>query len=303
MRNIDDSGIPAYLTSIISSSLKWLNDEEAKVKVWESASARLSERSGRSAVPQMSRRFRFPAWSGGDDLEEGGKADVEVVLKEPSLTADNLGHKTWLASYLLAGRLPKIWGQHGRLGSRAADEDGKVTKLLELGSGTGLLGIAAAAAYPDVEVTLTDLPEIVRNLEDNVVANSELFRTQNVPTVEILDWSLTSDREKGDNDYSRKYDMVIAADPLYSPEHPRWLVNAIIANLKYREGARVIIELPLRDSYTPEIEDFRQRMLDVGFQLTTQGREKGFEDWESAKGERVEVECWWGVWKWGANHS
>lgn len=251
----------------------------------------------------MSRRFRIPVRSDKNNPKEGEKADIEIILKEPSLTADNLGHKTWLASYLLARRLSEIWGQHAGHRGRLAKDDGKVTKLLELGSGTGLLGIAAAAVCPDTEVLLTDLPDIVGNLKDNVVANSGLFEKEPVPAVEVLDWSFVPDQAKGDSDRRGEYDMVIAADPLYSPEHPTWLVNAITANLKFCESARVIVELPLRHSYIPEVEGFRQRMLDMRLQLIDQGNEKGFEDWQSAKGERVEVECWWGVWKWETTSS
>ena len=45
---IDEDGIPQYLTSIIASRLHWIEDEDEREQVWEMASARLSERSGRT---------------------------------------------------------------------------------------------------------------------------------------------------------------------------------------------------------------------------------------------------------------
>ena len=45
---IDEDGIPQYLTSIIASQLRWIEDEHVREQVWEMASARLSERSGRT---------------------------------------------------------------------------------------------------------------------------------------------------------------------------------------------------------------------------------------------------------------
>jgi D-xylulose reductase len=64
---------------------------------------------------------------------------VDIVLHEPSLTADNLGLKTWASSYLLAKRL------HLYLNS--------LKQLLELSASAGAgiwdgaMGIAAAAVW------------------------------------------------------------------------------------------------------------------------------------------------------------
>ena len=49
---IDEHGIPKYLTSIISNELQWIEDEDERERVWEAASARLSERSGRTGEPE-----------------------------------------------------------------------------------------------------------------------------------------------------------------------------------------------------------------------------------------------------------
>ena len=45
---INPKGLTKYLTSIIASSLAWIDGDEAKEEIWEKASARLSERAGRS---------------------------------------------------------------------------------------------------------------------------------------------------------------------------------------------------------------------------------------------------------------
>lgn len=44
------TGVPRYLTSIISSPLSWLDTDELREAVWDAAAARLSERSGRSGT-------------------------------------------------------------------------------------------------------------------------------------------------------------------------------------------------------------------------------------------------------------
>ena len=45
---INEDGVPKYLTGIISSSLLWIGDESVREEIWEVTSARLAERSGRS---------------------------------------------------------------------------------------------------------------------------------------------------------------------------------------------------------------------------------------------------------------
>ena len=45
---ISEDGIPRYLTGIIKSPLAWIENEVEKEQIWESASMRLSERSGRT---------------------------------------------------------------------------------------------------------------------------------------------------------------------------------------------------------------------------------------------------------------
>lgn len=45
---VDEQGVPKYLTSIVGSSLDWIADDVTREQIWEAASARLSERSGRS---------------------------------------------------------------------------------------------------------------------------------------------------------------------------------------------------------------------------------------------------------------
>jgi len=45
---VQPEGVTRYLTSIIASSLAWLDTDELREAIWDAASARLSERSGRT---------------------------------------------------------------------------------------------------------------------------------------------------------------------------------------------------------------------------------------------------------------
>ena len=233
---------------------------------------------------------------------------MEVTLYEPSLTSDNLGHKTWVASFLLAKRLPFLLPYlpclealiEGPLSHGSPSPD-PCPRILELGAGTGLVGIAAAAFFP-VSVHLTDLPEIVPNLLANVAQNNYIITHANggKATAGVLDWS---DLPKNGNPSSslQKPDIILAADPLYSPLHPIWLTDAISMFLKRDGSARVVVELPLRNAYLSEVDDFKERLEAKGFVLLAWGEEMGYDDWEGgAEGncEKMEVRCWWGVWGW-----
>lgn len=44
-----EEGIPKYLTGIVASKLSWVN-EDRREEIWETASRRLSERSGRTGT-------------------------------------------------------------------------------------------------------------------------------------------------------------------------------------------------------------------------------------------------------------
>lgn len=180
----------------------------------------------------------------------------------------------------------------------AASQLRRSTRILELGAGTGLVGIVAAALF-HVPVHLTDLPTIVPNLQANVFRNNQIIANAEKITTGVLDWSDSSLRDEQGS--VQKADIILSADPLYSPLHPIWLANVIERFLNKGKMSRVIVELPLRDAYVPEVEEFKMRMQSNGLVLLQEGNETGYDDWEGSIGseyERLKVVCWWGIWGW-----
>jgi hypothetical protein len=109
--------------------------------------------------------------------------DISLVIHEPPLTGDNLGLKTWASSYMLAKRLESI-----RINHKLNENDEQLFALMELGSGTGLVGLAAAAIWK-CSVLLTDLPEIIPNLKRNVEYNRKMIvKRGGYAAVQALDW-------------------------------------------------------------------------------------------------------------------
>lgn len=211
---------------------------------------------------------------------------LSLTLHEPSLTGDNLGFKTWGSALILAHHLPSLAHQHL---THLLPPLHTAPRVLELGSGTGLVGLAAAALWR-TDVVLTDLPVIVPNLEDNARANQDVVEARGGHvSVEELDWADVAPRE-------RAFDVVLAVDPLYSTEHPGLLAPAIDGCLSYKAGARVIVGFPLRDEATRMMgERLKELLGGRGLELLCQGEEYGFDDWE-VNGERARVQCWWGIW-------
>lgn len=89
--------------------------------------------------------------------------------------------------------------------------------------------------------------------------------------------------------------VILAADPLYSPDHPVMLASNIARFLSNDSKARAIIELPMRDKSTEDMcQQLQNLMIKEDFILLEDGFESGFDDWEK-NGERGVVRCWWGV--------
>ncbi|KAL3481937.1 putative methyltransferase-domain-containing protein [Aspergillus californicus] len=294
-RAVDPTGLARYLTSIIASPLSWLDTEELREAIWDAASARLSERSGRAAMPAMSRVFAIPA-SWGEELT--------LTLHEPSLTADNLGMKTWVSSYLLSQRLHSVLDTTPQLvpSTSTTPTPDHTLRALELGAGTGLVGLSFAALRgKSAKIHLTDLPTIVPNLAHNVALNVELLtRTNGTVTTGVLDWSVSP---KTPPTPEEQYDLILAADPLYSPDHPQLLVDTITIWLSRGLDARVVLEMPLRDAYLPQVQELRDRLGKLGLAVVEEGEEVGYDDWETAEGGAVAVRCWWSVWGWSEKVS
>ncbi|KAF4727097.1 Telomerase Cajal body protein 1 [Perkinsus olseni] len=145
----------------------------------------------------------------------------------------NTGVTVWPSSAELASRLIDESGSGGLL-----DVSGK--RVIELGSGCGLGGLACAAADAS-KVTLTDLPEVLNDVtKRNIGANSVLTWTCDLQA-KPLAWPGEDSAELGD------CDVVLGADLIYR-EADVDLLLAAIRNLMKQNNARKFIWMqPSRD--------------------------------------------------------
>jgi len=290
---VTNEDVSRYLISIISSKLQWIEDEQRKENIKELASLRLNERAGRAARPSTIRAYNLERPAG----------NYKIQLHEPTLTEDNLGLKTWIASHLLARKLHTLLSSEDR---RSHDWG----PMLELGAGTGLLGITAAVDFQTM-VYVTDLPAIVENLDRNIQANSALLEKHGaIVTPATLDWNnpryiYLRNQEKtidSETDHVR-FQVILATDVVYEQEHARLLANTIERWLDNGSDARLVIQLPRRPRFEAELESFSSELQRLGLEILEQGDEEGKEDWGNSEDEAlVPVICWWSLWRWGKSN-
>lgn len=278
-RHRDESAqrVAAYLTGWVSSRLRWLASDAEREEIWGLASRRLAERAGRSAVAGIQRSVRVP--------QEGRTDPIEIMLLEPGLTEDLLGHKTWVGAFVLANKLQPV----------LQDLTGDGLRILELGAGTGLAGIVAATLLESTaSVHLTDLDNIVPNLQHNVTQNEHLWSASVDVQAFALDWTTINVQEQA------HYDLVLAADVLYAPEHANLVANVVAQLLRREPEARAVSALPFRTMQCNYHADFASCMLQRGLVKREEGTSFGMEDWYSGDC-RQQVRCWWCVWTWSGD--
>ncbi|KAH8682184.1 putative methyltransferase-domain-containing protein [Xylariales sp. PMI_506] len=277
----------AYLAGIIKSNLSWMESDDERETIWDEASKRLSERCGRAGMGEITRKWPF---------ESQAYPAFELVVREPPITGDALGLKTWGSSYFLARLLDQI-GHRSLSHILGPSEDNVAPSVLELGSGTGLLGMAAAAIWK-TEVLLSDLPTIVPNLAFNVEKNHE--------TIAALGGSMKAGAltwgglpEEDDEIFAKRnqFKIILVADPLYDDNHPQLLSSAIQEHLKQEDEARVVLMVPLRDETTKRLLANLRHLLgqgDTPLVCLEEASLVGQDDWDDGE-DSDQVECWWGV--------
>lgn len=273
--NQDPPGLEKYLIGIVASPLPWIQDD-IREEIWRLASVRLSERAGRSAMSALDRTFEIPT----------GSESIRISIHEPALTMDNLGLKTWMSSYILSRGLYKLVPARCR--------------ALELGSGTGLVGMAAAAIWA-AQVIVTDLPEITKNLARNVAANSDMLEQRRGRAFPgVLDWESPSSLcLVNGTKITSKFPVILAADSIYHESHPQLLAQTIKHWLSPEQESRVLVALPVRPGYQKELDSFRLEMKITGLNIEHQEEQVGYDDWGTGgENDDGQVTCWISIWKW-----
>ncbi|KDO25906.1 hypothetical protein SPRG_08847 [Saprolegnia parasitica CBS 223.65] len=125
--------------------------------------------------------------------------------------------------------------------------------VLELGSGTGLVGLALACMGP-ASVVLTDLESHVAALQANVERNSARFSDGTLVSVAALDWNTASA-----DDATAPLDWIVGTDIAYMPEFYAPLLKTL--QLLAGPNTRILVGLGRHDT---DMRFFRL-LQDAGF--------------------------------------
>ncbi|XP_021718008.1 protein N-lysine methyltransferase METTL21A-like [Chenopodium quinoa] len=144
--------------------------------------------------------------------------NTDVVSRQ--LPSEGLSFQLWPAATALFSLLDTH-----RLHSYLPSHLNRRLRVLELGSGTGLVGITAAAIL-GAHVTVTDLPHVIPNLEFNVLANAEIISANGGAVVATqLSWGNVEQMEV----VGKEYDVILGSDVVYH-DH---LYESLLDTLKY----------------------------------------------------------------------
>ncbi|MQM07460.1 hypothetical protein Taro_040300 [Colocasia esculenta] len=139
---------------------------------------------------------------------------IQTVLVIRQLPSRGLSFQLWPA----ASSLVSLLDQNPSL--LLAGRRSPSLSILELGSGTGLVGIAAAAVF-SARVTITDLPHVLPNLHFNAEANAAAVEARGGKVeVRQLRWGHHEEDAGGIDgggagDVAAAFDLLLASDVVY----------------------------------------------------------------------------------------
>ena len=250
--------------------------------------------------PTAVRTFKIPR----DPVKGGGELPIHIT--EPDLKAQGLSLETWAASSVQAGLIQRLTEDQVSFPPSIADQSGsnpKIIPILELGAGTGMVGISAAIKW-NLHAVLTDLAPIVPGLAANIALNRDSL-TEGQMSCGALDWSeparldfhsFEADGPSRKNPFegATAAHLVLAADTIYSEEHPPLLAATVLRWLSRADPtARFVMCLPLRACYLDELRDLWSLLETGGLECIQDGQEmadqRTFDD---------ECLCEWSIWRW-----
>lgn len=196
--------------------------------------------------------------SGSPYIFDSPQGREEITIEESYMQdVHATGFQTWSSAIHLAKRIFANPSQFFQTDHRPASH---VNRVLEIGSGTGLAGIAAARAMKHStgysEVVLSDMDQsTLDTLHKNVLKNDKCPDSKAKVRTSIirLDWT-----EVNSSTLS-PFDIIIGADIIYEPEHAD-LVYAVVNKLLAR-NARSVFHLMLvaRPTHGKDIAALEER--------------------------------------------
>jgi len=119
------------------------------------------------------------------------------------------------------------------------------TRVLELGAGTGAVGLVTAALGAG-KVTVTDLPRVIPLLEEAIALNSNL---KNIEAKALTwgEWTEENSFEEKEEKNETCYDLILVSDCIYYEACVEPLIQTLTKFCKLNKNCRVLLSYEVRD--------------------------------------------------------
>ena len=222
--------------------------------------------------------------------KQGNSVEIEINVEK--VRADNLDLQTWGSSLVLASQLHDIPvnvnTEHG-------------IQVLELGAGTALVGLSAAAIW-HASVVLTDVQGVLPGISRNIEANRQTLQNNcGTAVCGTLDWRRPTRLNLQQIDVntqpvlvpaSSQAQIILLADVIYDEEHPGLLLKTISARLRPGPDSRVIVACPQRSAYLDYLNEFWDGLKNLGMEVIQEGVERTEDKWDDENYHE------WAVFRW-----
>lgn len=235
-----------WLTSFIARAEELLveADDDARQRLIDDASYILASFNSATGAEEdedagaIIREFEFLVV--GDLETESEHIKVRLTDGTPATGSDHtdVGLQSWGASIVISDLMCSSPERFDLAIEKMGNT--RSPRVIELGAGTGLVGITMAKLLPRLgmsgaEVITTDYhPAVLTNLADNIAANFPPLDENDtvvVPQPCLLDWAAPC----LDHPLDQPANMLVATDVVYAPEHAIWLRDCA-AKLLARDG-------------------------------------------------------------------
>ncbi len=177
-------------------------------------------------------------------VERRFEINETVTLRICEETGESIARHIWDAGVVLAAFIrDAVLLPSSRAGNSAVARRLRVPsglKVIELCSGCGIVGLQLAHVCPKAQVLLTDLPEAMEVLEQNISCGT--FASDSEVSKAVLDWDESVPKYIAE----QVFDLVVVSDCTYNADSLPALVQTIAILLENSPEALVVVAMKVR---------------------------------------------------------
>ncbi|KAJ7500654.1 putative methyltransferase-domain-containing protein [Mycena galericulata] len=235
-----------WLTYVLNSADRLQGPTSHVDVIIDRAASLLANCGGAGSAGIISRILQFPFACGG--------APIKITLRDIPLENGDIasvGAQTWGGACVLAEIIAAQPEEFGLV------VEERPLRVLELGAGTGLVGLLMAKAAERLgiptSIICTDFyPSVLQNLAANISTNFP--EPERSISAHFLDWDSFSraDSAPPQPPFDAPFDMILGADVIYEPEHTAWIHACVSRLLARTKRSQFHLVIPLRPTHTYE---------------------------------------------------